>query len=126
VLFGEVKCLFSTAPEVRKETEANGGHRGDRTLHRTRSWYDRMRSVSSTRLLGARVCDRTLVWTDQRVRSVLLYAEEKSARLARPVPHGTGAFGHASRGAERSGVMIGRAARPVTRDRMRSVVEGAY
>jgi hypothetical protein len=31
-LFGEVKCLFFTAPEVRKETEANGGHCGDRTL----------------------------------------------------------------------------------------------
>jgi hypothetical protein len=36
VLFGKVKCLFSTAPEVGKETEANGGHRGDRTLDRTR------------------------------------------------------------------------------------------
>jgi hypothetical protein len=35
-LFGEVKCLFSSAPEVGKETEENGGHRGDRTLNRTR------------------------------------------------------------------------------------------
>jgi hypothetical protein len=42
-LFREVKCLFSTTPEVGKETEANGGHRGDRTLHQTRSWYDRMK-----------------------------------------------------------------------------------
>jgi hypothetical protein len=46
VLFGEVKCLFSTAPEVEKETEANGGHRGDRTLDLTRSLYDRTRLVS--------------------------------------------------------------------------------
>jgi hypothetical protein len=38
-LFREVKCLFSTAPEVEKETEANGGHCGDRTLHRTRSLF---------------------------------------------------------------------------------------
>jgi hypothetical protein len=44
--FGEMKCLFSTTPEVGKETEANGGHRGDRTLHRTRSWNDRTRPVS--------------------------------------------------------------------------------
>jgi hypothetical protein len=36
VLFGEVKRLFSTTPEVGKETEVNGGHCGDRTLHRTR------------------------------------------------------------------------------------------
>jgi hypothetical protein len=54
-LFGEVKCLFSTVPEVGKETEANGGHRGDRTLQRTRSWYDRTRLVSSTQQSGARV-----------------------------------------------------------------------
>jgi hypothetical protein len=47
-LFGEVKRLFSTAPEVGKETEANGGHCGDRTLHRTRSRLDqRVRSVQS-------------------------------------------------------------------------------
>jgi hypothetical protein len=43
--FGEVKCLFSTAPKVRKETEANDGHCGDRTLHRTRSRFDRTRST---------------------------------------------------------------------------------
>jgi hypothetical protein len=48
-LFGEVKRLFSTAPKVRKETEANGGHCGDWTLHRTRSRYDRTRPVSSIR-----------------------------------------------------------------------------
>jgi hypothetical protein len=50
-----VKCLFSTAPEVRKETEANGGHYGDRTLHRTRSRFDRTRPVSSQQLSGTRV-----------------------------------------------------------------------
>jgi hypothetical protein len=52
-LFGEVKCLFSTAPEVRKETEANDGHYGDQTLHRSR--FDRTRPVSSQQLSGARV-----------------------------------------------------------------------
>jgi hypothetical protein len=54
-LFGEVKCLFSTAPEVEKETEANGGHCGDRTLHQTRSRFDRTRPVSSQQLSGTRV-----------------------------------------------------------------------
>jgi hypothetical protein len=53
MLFGEVKCLFSTVPKVRKEMEANGGHCGDRTLHRTRSRFDRMRPVSSQKLSGA-------------------------------------------------------------------------
>jgi hypothetical protein len=47
-VFEELKCLFSTTPEVGEETKANEGHRGDRTLHRTRSWFDRTRPVSST------------------------------------------------------------------------------
>jgi hypothetical protein len=66
-VFKELKSLFSTTPEVEKETEANGGHRGDRTLHRTRSWYDRtcLVSTAQTRVLG--------------------FAP------ARPVTHGTGA-----------------------------------
>jgi hypothetical protein len=54
-LFGEVKCLFSTAPEAGKETEANGGHRGDRT----RSLYDRTRPVSVRRLRVFKSDDRT-------------------------------------------------------------------
>jgi hypothetical protein len=54
-LFGEVKCLFSTTPEVEKETEANDGHCGDRTLHRTRSRFDRTRPISSQQLSGTRV-----------------------------------------------------------------------
>jgi hypothetical protein len=54
-LFGEVKCLFSTTLEVGKETEANDGHCGDRTLHRTRSRFDRTCPVSSQQLSGARV-----------------------------------------------------------------------
>jgi hypothetical protein len=57
-LFAEVKCLFSSAPEVRKETEANGGHRGDRTLDRTRSLYDRTRPVSVQRLRVFQFDDR--------------------------------------------------------------------
>jgi hypothetical protein len=111
-----VKCLFSTAPEVGKETEANEGHCGDRTLHRTRSRFDQR--VRSVHLVSApRVDDRTLVWPDQRVRSVHLCVEAKRA---------IGASGQASRGAESSKVMIGREARLVTYDRMRPVVEGAY
>jgi hypothetical protein len=35
--FWEMKRHFSTTPEVRKETEANGGHQGDRTLNWTPS-----------------------------------------------------------------------------------------
>jgi hypothetical protein len=81
--------------------------------------------VRSVQLGAARVYDRTLVWPDQRVRSVHLRAE-KSARPARPVPHGTGASGQTSRRAERSGVLIGRAARSVTCDRTRPVAVGAY
>jgi hypothetical protein len=49
-VFEELKRLFSTTPEVGKETEANGGHRGDRTLDRTRSLFDRTRLVSVQRL----------------------------------------------------------------------------
>jgi hypothetical protein len=52
-LFVEVKRLFSTIPEVGKETEANGGHLGDRTLHQMQSRFDRMRPVSSMQQSGA-------------------------------------------------------------------------
>jgi hypothetical protein len=81
--FGEVKRLFSTAPEVGKETEAYGGHCVDRTLHRTRSRFDRTCPVSSPRC-GSRVCDRTLVWPDQRVRSVLLSESERATGVSGP------------------------------------------
>jgi hypothetical protein len=47
-VFEELKRLFSTTPKAEKETEANGGHQGDLTLHR-------MRPVSSTQQSGARV-----------------------------------------------------------------------
>jgi hypothetical protein len=53
--FGEVKCLFSTAPKVEKETEVNGGHCGDWTLHRTRSQFDQTRPISSQQLSGTLV-----------------------------------------------------------------------
>jgi hypothetical protein len=108
VLFGEVKCLFSTALEVGKEMKANGGHCGDRTLHQTRSRFDRTRPVSSQQLSGVRVCDRTLVWPDQRVRSVLLCAEEV---------HATSASGPSWNQRVRSSVQRGRAQR--SDDRMR-------
>jgi hypothetical protein len=104
-LFREVKCLFFTTPEDGKETETNEGHRGDRTLHRTRSWYDHTRSVSSTLQSGTRVLGFTIGASghsrDRRARS----GAQRELKLART---------------------IGRAARPVTRDRTRQVVEGAY
>jgi hypothetical protein len=124
-LFGEVKRLFSIAPEVEKETEANGGHCGDRTLHRTRSWYDRTRPVSSIR--SARLGLMTGCWSGlTNAFGQFTCMQKHSARLARPVLHGTGTSGQASRGAESAGAMIGQGARPVTCDRTRPVVMGAY
>jgi hypothetical protein len=55
-----------------EETEANGGHWGDRTLNQTRSRFDRTRSVSSS---SSQV--RVTRVLHQRVRSL--------ARPARPV-----------------------------------------
>jgi hypothetical protein len=67
-VFEELKRLFSTTPEVRKETEANGGHRGDQTLDRTRSLFDRTRPVSVQHLRVFRFFDRTQ--SIGRVRSI--------------------------------------------------------
>jgi hypothetical protein len=53
------KRLFSTTPEVRNQTEANGGHNGDRTLDRTRSLFDRTHPVSVQPLRVFRFFDRT-------------------------------------------------------------------
>jgi hypothetical protein len=68
----EVKCLFSTTLEAEIfsksswiETEANGGHRGDRTLNRTRSRYDQTRLVS-----GSDSQARVARVLHQRVRSL--------------------------------------------------------
>jgi hypothetical protein len=58
-VFDELKRLFSTTPEVGKEIETNGGHRGDRTLDRTRSLVDRTRPVSVQRLRVFQFDDRT-------------------------------------------------------------------
>jgi hypothetical protein len=99
--FRNLKCLFSTTPEVGKETETNGGHRGDRTW----SWYDRTRPVSTLQQLGARVLEfATGASGHSRDRRVLSGAQ-RELRFARS---------------------IGRSARPVTHDRTRLVVEGAY
>jgi hypothetical protein len=57
---------------------------------------------------GTRVCDRTLVWPDQRVRLVLLCAE---------VERVTGAFGPSRNRSVRSGVQRGRAKRSDDRTR---------
>jgi hypothetical protein len=75
----EVKRLFSTTPETEIfsksswiETEANEGHRGDRTLNRTRSRHDRTRPVSDNSSLARGLGFTTGVsdhsW-DRRVRS---------------------------------------------------------
>jgi hypothetical protein len=97
-VFKELKCLFSTTPKVRKETEANEGHRGDRTLHRTRP-------VSTTQQSGVRVLgfatDASGHSRDRHIRSVA----QRELRFIRT---------------------IGRAARPVTHDRTRSIIEVAY
>jgi hypothetical protein len=58
-VFEELKRLFSTMPEVGIETEAHGGHRGDRTLDRMRSLFDRTRPVSVQRLHVFQFDDRT-------------------------------------------------------------------
>jgi hypothetical protein len=58
-VFEELKRLFFTTPEVEKETEANGGHRGDQTLDRTRSLFDLTRPVSVQRLHVSQLFDRT-------------------------------------------------------------------
>jgi hypothetical protein len=54
-IFEELKRLFSITPEVRKETEANGGHRGDWM----RSLHERTRPVSVQRLHMFQLDDRT-------------------------------------------------------------------
>jgi hypothetical protein len=88
-------------PEVGKETEANGDHKGDRTW----SWYDRTCPVSSLQQSGARVLGFATGASghsqDQRVRS----GAQKELKFARS---------------------IGREAHLVTRDQTYSVVEGAY
>jgi hypothetical protein len=58
-VFEELKRLFSTTPKVRKETEANRGHRGDRTLDRTRSLVDQTRPVSVQHLRVFQFDDQT-------------------------------------------------------------------
>jgi hypothetical protein len=104
-VFEDLRCLFFTTSEVRKETKANGGHRGDRTLHRTWSRFDRTRPVSSTQQLGARVLGfRTGASGPSRNRSV----RSGTRSIARGVE------------------LIGRAARLATRDRTRPVTMGAY
>jgi hypothetical protein len=103
-VFEELKRLFSTTPEVGKETEANGGHQGDRTLHRTQSWFDRTRPVSSTQQSGARV-----------LRFATGASDPSRNRSVRSCTQRSRAWRRA----------IGRAARPVTRDRTRPVAMGA-
>jgi hypothetical protein len=79
-IFEDLKCLFSTTPEVGEDTEANGGHRGDRTLNRTWSRFDQTCPVSSTRQLGARVLGfATGAFGPSRNRSVRSGTQRSSA-----------------------------------------------
>jgi hypothetical protein len=98
--FVEVKCIFSTTlgTEIFSksswiETEANGGHWGDRTLNRTRSRYDRMRQVSDSccALRGALgfATGTSGPSRDQRVRSSPI----ETAKSARSIER-CGASGH--------------------------------
>jgi hypothetical protein len=85
-----LKRLFSTTPEVEKETEANGGHRGDRTLNRTRSLVDRTRPVSVQRLRVFQFDDRTRnasdhCRSDASGRSGSLLDSNRTLALWRPV-----------------------------------------
>jgi hypothetical protein len=89
-LFEELKQLFSTTPEVRKETKANGGHIGFRTLDRTRSLFDQTCSVSVQRLRVFQFVDRTRSASghsrsDASGRSGSLLDSNQTLALWRPV-----------------------------------------
>jgi hypothetical protein len=120
--------IFS-APEAEKRRRKSGvflTENSDRTLDRTRSRVDlRVRSaqVEDTRS-APRVCDRTLVWPDQR-SDQFTWTQRKGARPARPRVPETGASGRAPRGAERGVELIRHAARPVTCDSTRPIARGA-
>jgi hypothetical protein len=92
-VFEELKQLFSTTSEVEKETEANKGHQGDRTLHRTWSQFDRTRPVSSTQQSGARVLGfATGAFGPSRNRSVR--SGTQRSRAWRRADRTRGASGH--------------------------------
>jgi hypothetical protein len=80
-LFMEVKRLFFTTPETEIfsksswiETEANGGHWGDRTLNQT--WSQNQRGAGAVSLTGASGRSR-----DRRVRS----SPRETAKSARSI-----------------------------------------
>jgi hypothetical protein len=89
-VFDKLKQLFSTTPEVGKEMKANGGHRGDRTLNRTRSLHDRTCPVSVQCLRLFQVDDRTRSASghgrpDAFGRSGSLLDSNRTLALSRPV-----------------------------------------
>jgi hypothetical protein len=85
-VFEELKRLFFTRPKVRKETKVNRGHRGDRTLNRTRSLLDRTRPVSVQCLRVFQFDDRTRsASSHSRLDASGRLQRVRSARQARPV-----------------------------------------
>jgi hypothetical protein len=80
VLFGEVKCLFSTAPEAEKPRQKSGVFLLKK--RQPNAGPDAVQGGPTRPVSAPRVCDRTLVWPDQRVWSVHLGAEERCTQNA--------------------------------------------
>jgi hypothetical protein len=81
-VFEELKRLFSITSEVGKETEVDGGQRGDRMLNRTRSLVDRTRPISVKCLCIFQFDDRT---RSASGRSGSLLDSNRALALWRPV-----------------------------------------
>jgi hypothetical protein len=127
---GEVKRLFSTAPEAEKWRCKSGvflTENSDRTLDRTRSRVDlRVRSAQVEGRGVARLGFMTRRWSGlTSASSQFTWAQRKGTRPACPRVPGTGASGRVPRGAERGVELIGRAAYPVTCDRTCPIAWGA-
>jgi hypothetical protein len=125
-LFGEVKCLFSIAPEVEIEGESpvcfslkNSDRTWSRVDLRVRSAQVKGRGAAHLGFVTGRWSGLT------SASSQFTWAQRKGAQPARPVPHGTGASGRSPRGAERGEGLIRPVACPVACDRTCSVAVGA-
>jgi hypothetical protein len=86
---------ISTAPEAEKRRRKSGVFFAEK--HQPDAGPDAVQDGPARPVSAPRVCDRTLVWPDQLVRSAHLGTEERctqNARPARPLVLGTGASGH--------------------------------